>query len=885
MNLDKVIIKNFKNYTGEHEFNLNKRITIILGKNGFGKSSFFDAIEWCMTGRLNRFNRKEFNPKDVLNYEDYGMEKECKVEIYFNGNKLKRKFRYQDGRLGNIKVSLTTENGNFVTGQSKIDEFLKNAYFRSFEESSEIFGNLIKHSHLLSQDQVSDFISKDNPKERFKSLAEIMGLKNVLYTIENYNQIKKEANIKIEYFSKQRDNYKLLIKERRNDLTRVNFKEISSALKELKLNKRFKDCREELEERKQRIEKRNFEKQKEKELLNDYVKKGYNNLEEVSKEIDIINKNKITIERKINKARLLEDDVGNLINSLKSQADKFEEINKLNEEIKKKKVLLKKNRSNKLSVDEVKETLSEKNHQLKKIDFAISYQKNYKEIISFRENYLFEKDRLENKSEFLARRSKKIDLLSNNIDAKISEYDTGVAMKLLDHIKGIYSVIEEEEELKEVGRCPVCSAEHGNRLSYLVSKNVHEYKEIVNHDASLAEKLLSMKKRMAARREEALLQKESTDNELMNLNRKNENYYKVLDKIKSSKLFDSEYLKLRKNELQKIQEEIESAVSYLDEVLSIKSDIDEFEKKLNVIKKVVGTTSPTFNYETRKMRLKRLEQRIQKYISKNESRINELNELYTRMYKEYSIVKSSTSLTAFEEQIKMIDQLFNESKKKLILIDRLLDYNNIHNLNKNIGQDIKKYYKEKKENQIKIQELQKICNSIELFIDEVQNDLGDETSSFLNASNSLIQKYYRYLNPMANNMGVKFESEEGKLNIFIPIKDENKKQILYNVKHTLSSGQLNVLAISIFLAVNESQKVSKLNFVGIDDPIQNMDNVNRYSMCDVLSQIKKQLIISTHDEDFVKLFVKKNQHIKNEIQLFLLESPLLEKNRVKSIKL
>lgn len=82
MNINKLVIKNFKNYTGEHIFDLNKRITIIFGNNGFGKSSFFDAIEWCMTGRLNRFNKREFKPRDVLTFNNYGRDKECKVQIF-----------------------------------------------------------------------------------------------------------------------------------------------------------------------------------------------------------------------------------------------------------------------------------------------------------------------------------------------------------------------------------------------------------------------------------------------------------------------------------------------------------------------------------------------------------------------------------------------------------------------------------------------------------------------------------------------------------------------------------------------------------------------------------------------------------------------------------
>ncbi|WP_196302206.1 hypothetical protein, partial [Streptococcus pneumoniae] len=51
-----------------------------------------------------------------------------------------------------------------------------------------------------------------------------------------------------------------------------------------------------------------------------------------------------------------------------------------------------------------------------------------------------------------------------------------------------------------------------------------------------------------------------------------------------------------------------------------------------------------------------------------------------------------------------------------------------------------------------------------------------------------------------------------------------------NAANVLSSGQLNVLAIAIFIAKNISQNSTVIDFIGIDDPIQNMDDINQFSM-------------------------------------------------------
>ena len=43
--LNQVIIKNFRNFQGEYQFDFSKDVTVFLGDNGNGKSSIFDAIQ------------------------------------------------------------------------------------------------------------------------------------------------------------------------------------------------------------------------------------------------------------------------------------------------------------------------------------------------------------------------------------------------------------------------------------------------------------------------------------------------------------------------------------------------------------------------------------------------------------------------------------------------------------------------------------------------------------------------------------------------------------------------------------------------------------------------------------------------------------------------
>lgn len=46
MIIKQVIIKNFRSYYGENVFDFSDGLTLIIGDNGDGKTTFFDALQW-----------------------------------------------------------------------------------------------------------------------------------------------------------------------------------------------------------------------------------------------------------------------------------------------------------------------------------------------------------------------------------------------------------------------------------------------------------------------------------------------------------------------------------------------------------------------------------------------------------------------------------------------------------------------------------------------------------------------------------------------------------------------------------------------------------------------------------------------------------------------
>jgi len=79
-----------------------------------------------------------------------------------------------------------------------------------------------------------------------------------------------------------------------------------------------------------------------------------------------------------------------------------------------------------------------------------------------------------------------------------------------------------------------------------------------------------------------------------------------------------------------------------------------------------------------------------------------------------------------------------------------------------------------------------------------------------------------------------------------------------------STAQLNILSLSIFLAkaLNTTDNEGKsIDCIFIDDPIQSMDSINILSTIDlfrsIVTNMGKQIILSTHDESFQNLLKKK----------------------------
>jgi DNA repair protein SbcC/Rad50 len=144
--LETITIKNFRAYRKPQTFALGADITILYGPNGFGKTSFFDAVDFVATGGIGRIDSSsDAHFTKTAQHLDTGSE-ESTVSLSFKCNNAVRKIMrtvknrkqpHLDGRVADRKTILAELTGREILATDRLDNFV----------------NLFRATHLFNQEQ------------------------------------------------------------------------------------------------------------------------------------------------------------------------------------------------------------------------------------------------------------------------------------------------------------------------------------------------------------------------------------------------------------------------------------------------------------------------------------------------------------------------------------------------------------------------------------------------------------------------------------------------------------------------------------------------------------------------------------------------------------
>jgi exonuclease SbcC len=125
----------------------------IYAPNGFGKSSFYDAVEWAITNRVKRLDSYQHEVKSTKNPDE--------------GLKILRNKYVEDNTSTTVVLSTNNQNVH----ERQLPNIRKNQNDMSLGKSE----NEFFRRAILSQDEIEGFLREEKPQERYSKFMESFG--------------------------------------------------------------------------------------------------------------------------------------------------------------------------------------------------------------------------------------------------------------------------------------------------------------------------------------------------------------------------------------------------------------------------------------------------------------------------------------------------------------------------------------------------------------------------------------------------------------------------------------------------------------------------------------------------------------------------------------
>lgn len=212
--IKEVRIQNFKIYR-DKTFKFSKKIALITGSNGFGKTTLVDAIEWCLTGSIRRveniFNERNStvteknrgeNLKGIIKNDKCNRHDKVKVSIKLdiNGDEVEL-YREQSEEILNSNSNLVFLSEIKDNNRLILEEYISNNTFYNYNVCDNYKGfEFLRRDRKEVLEMFKDFLNdRSNIENIVKNLDKVKCL--IQHNIEN-RKLKLVSDIKVEEMKK-----------------------------------------------------------------------------------------------------------------------------------------------------------------------------------------------------------------------------------------------------------------------------------------------------------------------------------------------------------------------------------------------------------------------------------------------------------------------------------------------------------------------------------------------------------------------------------------------------------------------------------------------------------------------------------------------------------
>ncbi|HEU4962623.1 MAG TPA: SMC family ATPase [Bacilli bacterium] len=187
MRLQALEVEAFRGFVGKRRFELaGVQVLVVHGPNGHGKTSFFDALEWALTGEIYRYReasdeRKRARFVGNLTAGERGWQPRVRLELLDEqGRKIvltrqgtASEAVASDYGQSELELELLGE-GKRVRGE-EAEAMLRRLLIREDWQGKVELGHGLQLTHLLGQEQINRFLRGLKGKERYQAISVLAG--------------------------------------------------------------------------------------------------------------------------------------------------------------------------------------------------------------------------------------------------------------------------------------------------------------------------------------------------------------------------------------------------------------------------------------------------------------------------------------------------------------------------------------------------------------------------------------------------------------------------------------------------------------------------------------------------------------------------------------
>lgn len=183
MRITSLTMRDFRCFRGSTTIDLNADVVAIYGRNGSGKTTVFDAIEFALLGEIGRFALEQ----QTLSYLPNALEKALPIV----------RVDYNEGTPNHLEVSLQPDGSialslPWSTHRDFLYEWLVREEYQTPRREVSAVRDLFRASVLLSQWSIRHFVRAD-PSDRASVLANIAGVPYLQRCLEKAQDVQKLA--------------------------------------------------------------------------------------------------------------------------------------------------------------------------------------------------------------------------------------------------------------------------------------------------------------------------------------------------------------------------------------------------------------------------------------------------------------------------------------------------------------------------------------------------------------------------------------------------------------------------------------------------------------------------------------------------------------------